>query len=292
MAMLDVRIPNVEVSARQGWESAPFSPGDEGAEAVIPEPVVTTTWFEEEVHEAYLTIQDRESHRVITVIELLSPANKRPSSAGGTSYEKKRREIYYSPTHLVEIDLLRGNRMVPTIFRKVGPHGYLVHVSRERTWPRRELWGIRLPLAAPRHPDPTEEGRPGRAPRFAGRARFGLRSRPSTICGSTTASRRGRRSMRSWMPGPISSCDPRRCAERRDSNINSPIIDIPLDEQHPEHEQGEVPPDVLLDLRRLLGAGDGVVADLDLVRLRLALGYALGNESARWPGRSRGRRTG
>ena len=29
MAKLDVRIPDVEVSARLGWESAPFSPADE-----------------------------------------------------------------------------------------------------------------------------------------------------------------------------------------------------------------------------------------------------------------------
>lgn len=110
MAMLDVRIPDVKVSARLGWESAPFAPGDERAELAVPEPVVATTWLEEEVREAYLTIQDRESHRVITVIELLSPANKRPNSSGRKSYETKRREIYYSPTHLVEIDLLLRSR--------------------------------------------------------------------------------------------------------------------------------------------------------------------------------------
>jgi hypothetical protein len=160
MAMLDVRIPDVEVSARPGWESAPFSPGDEGVEPVIPSPVVATTWLEEEVHEAYLTIQDRESHRIITVIELLSPANKRPSSSGRMSYEKKRREIYYSPTHLVEIDLLRGNRMVPLLPRKLGPHEYLVHVSREKTRPRGELWGIRLPQRLPVIPIPLKKGDP------------------------------------------------------------------------------------------------------------------------------------
>ena len=160
LAMLDVRIPDVEVSARLGWESAPFSPGNEGAEPVIPQPVVATTWLEEEVHEAYLTIQDRESHRVITVIELLSPANKRPNSSGRKSYEKKRREIYYSPTHLVEIDLLRGNRMVPFLPGKVGPHEYLVHVSREKTRSRGELWGIRLPQRLPVIPIPLKRGDP------------------------------------------------------------------------------------------------------------------------------------
>jgi uncharacterized protein DUF4058 len=160
MAMLDVRIPDVEVSARHGWESAPFSAGDERAEPEIPEPVIATTWLEEEVHEAYLTIQDRESHRVITVIELLSPANKRPNSSGRKSYKKKRREIYYSPTHLVEIDLLRGNRMVPFLPGKVGPHEYLVHVSREKTRPRGELWGIRLPQRLPVIPIPLKKGDP------------------------------------------------------------------------------------------------------------------------------------
>jgi hypothetical protein len=127
---------------------------------VIPEPVVATTWLEEEVHEAYLTIQDRESHRVITVIELLSPANKRPNSSGRKSYEKKRREIYYSPTHLVEIDLLRGNRMVPFLPGKVGPHENLVHVSREKTRPRGGLWGIRLPQRLPVIPIPLKKGDP------------------------------------------------------------------------------------------------------------------------------------
>lgn len=161
MAMLDIRIPDVEVSSRLGWESAAFSPGNAGgAEPATPEPVVATTWLEEKVREAYLTIQDRESHRVITVIELLSPTNKRPGSAGRKSYEKKRREIYYSPTHLVEVDLLRGKRMVPRIPRKVGPHEYLVHVSREPMRPRGELWGLRLPQRLPIIPIPLKAGDP------------------------------------------------------------------------------------------------------------------------------------
>src|SRR5205823_2775570 len=51
-----VRVPDIEVASRTGWESAPFSLGDEVSELEIPKPVVATTWFEEEVHEAYLTI--------------------------------------------------------------------------------------------------------------------------------------------------------------------------------------------------------------------------------------------
>ena len=45
---------------------------------------------------------------VVTVLETLSPANKRPGGDGRREYLKKREEVLQSPSHLVEIDLLRG----------------------------------------------------------------------------------------------------------------------------------------------------------------------------------------
>ena len=48
----------------------------------VAEPVIATTWLEEEIHEAFLKIIDRESRDVVTVIEILSPANKLPGSPG------------------------------------------------------------------------------------------------------------------------------------------------------------------------------------------------------------------
>ena len=44
---------------------------------------------------------------VVTVIEILSPTNKVAGSRGRESYETKRQEVMRSPSHLVEIDLLR-----------------------------------------------------------------------------------------------------------------------------------------------------------------------------------------
>jgi hypothetical protein len=151
-----VCVPDIEVASRPGWESAPLSPEDGSSGLEIPEPVVATTWFEEEVHEAYLTIVDRNSGDAVTVIEILSPANKVPKSPGRRSYEQKRREVMYSPTHWVEIDLLRGKRMVPHIPKKRGPHEYLVHISREPLRPRGQLWGIRLPQRLPVIPIPLK----------------------------------------------------------------------------------------------------------------------------------------
>jgi hypothetical protein len=159
-AKTGMRVSDIEEAARVGWESTPFSPGAGAEELVVPEPVVATTWFEEEVREAYLTILDRESHRIVTVIELLSPANKLPNSPGRKSFEQKRREVMYSPTHWMEIDLLRGKRMVPRVPRKVGPHEYLIHISRRKLRPRGQLWGIRLPLRLPAIPIPLKEGDP------------------------------------------------------------------------------------------------------------------------------------
>src|SRR5271157_4366954 len=53
----------------------------------------------------YIEIRDRRNRSLVTVIELLSPSNKR-SGPDREQYLTKRVEILASPTHLVEIDLL------------------------------------------------------------------------------------------------------------------------------------------------------------------------------------------
>src|SRR5438552_3664753 len=60
-----------------------------------------------EVRESYIEIRDLYGAQdVITVIEVVSPANKH-AGPGRQSYRKKQREVLASPAHLVEIDLLR-----------------------------------------------------------------------------------------------------------------------------------------------------------------------------------------
>jgi len=60
-----------------------------------------------EERETFLEIRTVEDNQVVTVIELLSPANKRKGSDGYRSYYQKREEILRAPVNLVEIDLLR-----------------------------------------------------------------------------------------------------------------------------------------------------------------------------------------
>jgi hypothetical protein len=153
------RVPDIEIMARPGWEEERFSEGHEASSLETPEPVVVTTWFEEEIHEAYLKIIDRQSRDVVTVIELLSPTNKVPNSPGRDSFETKRREVMNSSSHWVEIDLLRGKRMV-TVPKKVGPHQYLIHISRRDRRPLGELYGIRLNQRLPIIPIPLKRGDP------------------------------------------------------------------------------------------------------------------------------------
>jgi Protein of unknown function (DUF4058) len=154
-----LRIPDVEVAISPGSEEHAFALRGETSQLEVAEPVVATTWFEEEIHEAFLKIIDVASRDVVTVIEVLSPTNKVPGSPGFESLERKRREVMYSPSHWVEIDLLRGKRTVP-VPKKAGPHEYLVHVSKKGMRPRGLLFPIRLPQRLPVIPIPVKAGDP------------------------------------------------------------------------------------------------------------------------------------
>jgi hypothetical protein len=60
-----------------------------------------------------LEVRETAGGQVVTVIELLSPANKQRGSEGYTRYLRKRLDILRSRTNLVEIDLLRGGKSLP-----------------------------------------------------------------------------------------------------------------------------------------------------------------------------------
>ncbi|TAG61371.1 MAG: DUF4058 family protein [Oscillatoriales cyanobacterium] len=74
-----------------------------------------------EVREGYLEIRERGNQELITVIEILSPSNKR-TGKGRQMYEEKREEILGSRTHLIEIDLLRRGEKMPVIGNDIESH--------------------------------------------------------------------------------------------------------------------------------------------------------------------------
>ncbi len=142
-----VIIPDIRIADRPEWQGGPLPSG--GADALaVAESVVVTSLFEEDIHEARLEIIDREQRRVVTVIEVVSPTNKVRGSRGRDSYLQKRAEVFNSPSHMVEIDLLRDGDPLP--FQEAAPpHDYLVHVSVRELRPQGRAWPILLPQRLP-----------------------------------------------------------------------------------------------------------------------------------------------
>jgi hypothetical protein len=106
---------------------------------------------------AFLEIRDRKRRELVTVIELLSPSNKR-SGDDRQQYLAKRREILRSTAHLVEIDLLRGWSPMPADDRPEGD--YSVLVSRVDRRPAADFWPIPLRDRLPVIPIPLRSGDP------------------------------------------------------------------------------------------------------------------------------------
>jgi len=98
------------------------------------EPIVVEAAVEE-IHERFLTIIDpKATEKVITVIELVSPTNKR-AGPGRESYLAKQREVIHGEANLVEIDLLRNGAHVLAVPEKVAKehaeeYHYLTCVNR------------------------------------------------------------------------------------------------------------------------------------------------------------------
>jgi hypothetical protein len=151
-----VMAPDLRIALPPGREGAAFLPGG-GTAVEVAEPIEAITLIEEEIRESYIEIVDRVDRSVVTVIEILGPTNKVPGSRGRESYERKRQEVMRSPTHLVEIDLLRRGLPIP-VYGGIPPHEYLIHVSRAGRRPRASLWPIRLsqkppPIKVPLKPE-------------------------------------------------------------------------------------------------------------------------------------------
>lgn len=94
-----------------------------------------------EVRERFLEVREVGTDAVITVIEVLSPKNKRRGE-GRTVYERKRRSVLNSLSHLVEIDLLRGG--TPMAMMGATRSQYRLLVSNAQNRPTADLYGFHL----------------------------------------------------------------------------------------------------------------------------------------------------
>lgn len=165
----------VVLAGTDGKDERPFSPdvgvgtaerahAPEAASVAVAEPetgtdaVTMQAFIDEHFRENFIEIyEDDPELRLVTCIEVLSPANKRRGSEGWDQYLRKRNGLLLGQANFVEIDLLRGGQRMPM----VGPwpnSPYYLLVSRQsrapycRVWPvhyRKPLPEIPIPLASP-----------------------------------------------------------------------------------------------------------------------------------------------
>jgi hypothetical protein len=116
---------------------------------------VITVPIAEETQERYLEIREVGTGTVVTVVEVLSPKNKR-SGEGRTRYDVKRQAVLNSTAHLVEIDLLRAGEAKPMAGGVSSD--YRILVSRADRRPAAELYPFNLRDSLPRFLLPLYSG--------------------------------------------------------------------------------------------------------------------------------------
>jgi hypothetical protein len=107
------------------------------------------------VSPAYLRIKDPEPGSTITIVEILSPANKYAGD-GRTAYLRKRNRILSSATHLVEVDLLRAGPRMP-IQGKPPECSYCVTISRSERRPNASMYAFNIQDPLPSIPIPLRD---------------------------------------------------------------------------------------------------------------------------------------
>src|SRR5215467_435298 len=134
-------IPDVLVMSSSHETGHPMAP----APAIGIVPQVVEVPMPEEMHERYLVVYEVTTHEVVTVMEILSLANKL-THEGREAYIAKRTIVLGSKTNLVEIDLLRAGRPLPPF--QAGQSDYRILISPAPTRPRAMAYtlSVRDPL--------------------------------------------------------------------------------------------------------------------------------------------------
>jgi len=104
--------------------------------------------------ERYVQIIDVLRDRVVTAIEVLSPANK--TGVGREASQVKRAELLAARTSVVEIDLLRGGGRLPMGEPTAPKSDFAILVGRSWEQPRVSIWSFGLRDRLPTIPVPLD----------------------------------------------------------------------------------------------------------------------------------------
>ena len=134
-------------------------PERESTAVATAAPAVVRLALTQKREQVYLEIRERETRRLVTIIELLSPSNKKFGSPAWGDYLKKRDAIFASDVHLVELDLLRGGTRMP--MGDPLPEGdFYAIISRSYRRPYCEVYSWTLREKMPTIPIPLLKGDP------------------------------------------------------------------------------------------------------------------------------------
>jgi hypothetical protein len=158
---LENRYPDVSV-ARIGPSRSVAVPTSPIA-TLEPEVIPLVTTIIEEVKERWIEIRRKPDWEPVTIIELLSPANKR--GYGYDDYLYKRVSLIARTIHLVELDFLIGGHRLPMGRPLRGDYHALVSRTEQRPLSHVYSWSVRealpvipIPLMAPDPDVPVDLG--------------------------------------------------------------------------------------------------------------------------------------
>jgi len=126
---------------------------------LAPAPVQSAVPFEAAVRLYRVEVRTTADDELVTVIEILSPANKRAGHDDYRKYQRKRLALLRSSVHLVELDLLRGGER-PPLTLPVPAAPYYAVVSRAESRPTVDVWPMPLAEPLPSLPVPLLEPDP------------------------------------------------------------------------------------------------------------------------------------
>lgn len=98
-----------------------------------------------------LEIKDVAKRRLVTMIEILSPANK--YDEGHREYNQRRIELMQARVHQLELDLLRRGKRI-SLAGQLPKAEYYVYLSRVENRPFTKVWALGLPDQLPVVPVP------------------------------------------------------------------------------------------------------------------------------------------
>jgi hypothetical protein len=133
------------------------SDGHEAREALAAPAIVQVPVIEPQ-GKPFLKIIDMQGRRVVTAVELLSPANK-TLGPKRDAYLTKREDYFRTKTNLVELDFLRSGQR-PPVDGRLPPADYYILICRACDYPQAGIWPLSVRDSLPSIPVPLNSAEP------------------------------------------------------------------------------------------------------------------------------------